>query len=837
MFPCWDEPAMKAFFNISVQHSGRYIVFSNTPIRRVDKDDEHDIHVTYFKTTAAISPSSIMITIINDVVSHPIEFAVSTIWYREEVTDLLHYTRNIIESVRDYLSLTTDVQEKKRRTNLIMIPNNPLKSIGCCGLYLYREQDFTYDEKIHFSGRKIAIAKQLAHNIARRWFLGVVSPSWWTDSWLGEALAVYFSHYTVAKMKQDPMYIHLFVVQTLQPTFRYDVMLQMQSIAETYEDIAEIDANEIDTTFYFHLSNNKGAIFIRMLQNLLGVPNFREVVDRYVSKYKSSSATINDFWKVAQAVYDKSEESDYNIKETMHTWLKGKQYPVLYLKTNFSTSKTIVSASCEDGSNWIIPVTYSKLSTIPHRQTVHVTELKCSISDDLDDVQIDDIIILNHKQVGYYRVNYDNKNWRKISSYLRFDNYTDIHVLNRAAFIDDVYYFMTKDEVEISVFFDIMKYFKRETDFVAWYPMFNILSYLSDYFENTNDRFVTPHILDILSALIKNIGYDEKPDDDDMKKSLRLLAVKWACKLGYQECRKAANSRLDMHIKNPVAYQIVPYWKDWVYCTGMEMVSLDTWHQMLNNGIKNKDLEILMYLTCCNEDSLLLYYLNFLLVYDDLNSMSQKKFLDSDERFRIFNTLLKRHVGKEIVFRFVLQNYKNISLRFGRTLMEILGDAIMNMKYSLEFDMIWEEDRLMELFVVQNLQTSLDSDVDLEFNPIIYKDDSANEIDALLYTRLHHKKGYYRVNYDHRNWYRISSFLQFDNFLQIPVLNRAQLISDAYYFMMKGDINSSIFLNIIQYLKREKDFIAWHPIFNILSYMSKFFEYSDSNLVKVGIYI
>lgn len=49
---------------------------------------------------------------------------------------------------------------------------------------------------------------------------------------------------------------------------------------------------------------------------------------------------------------------------------------------------------------------------------------------------------------------------------------------------------MTVGELEASVFFDIIKYLKRETEFVAWNPMFNILSYMRNYFEFSDDRFV-----------------------------------------------------------------------------------------------------------------------------------------------------------------------------------------------------------------------------------------------------------------------------------------------------------------------------------------------------------
>lgn len=60
------------------------------------------------------------------------------------------------------------------------------------------------------------------------------------------------------QMLQNAMYIHLFVVQTLQPALHYDTELNMQSIAEVVKSTAEINANEIDTILYSRLSYNKG---------------------------------------------------------------------------------------------------------------------------------------------------------------------------------------------------------------------------------------------------------------------------------------------------------------------------------------------------------------------------------------------------------------------------------------------------------------------------------------------------------------------------------------------------------------------------------------------------
>ncbi|XP_032687756.1 glutamyl aminopeptidase-like [Odontomachus brunneus] len=968
VFPCWDEMAMKAFFNISVQHSSHYIVFSNTPIRQLEEKDTDDVHVTHFHPTAAISPSLVMITMINNIINCPIEFAVSYIWHREEVTDSLRYTRSIIEMVKQYLSLTTDVQEKKRKTNFLLIPNSPMKSIGCCGLYLYREQDLTYDEKTDFSGRKIAIARLLAHSISRRWFLGVVSPFWQTDSWLGEALATYFSHYTVAKMLQNAMYIHLYVVQILQPTLHYDTELKMKSIAEMAKSTAEINANEIDMIFYSRLSYNKGSVLIRMLQHFLGVENFRDGIDRYVRKYKSSSATTDDFWQIMQEIFDESGRHNYNIKEMMDTWLTGRQYPVVSFDYNYNISTATISISC-DNDNWIIPVSYT-MSNFASKSTASrstgLEKLKCSQSKIINGFKLEDMIIINRNQVGYYRVNYDNKNWRKISSHLRYNNYTNIHVLNRAAFIDDVYHFMMKGELEVSTFFNIIKYLKREMDFVAWYPMFNILSYMSEFFKQPEHTFVIPHMLDILDALLNNVGYEEDYKDADMMKALRLLGLRWACKLGHAKCQEVANAKLTAHIMDPAAHPILPWWKDWVYCTGIETANLSIWHQVLHTSMRSKDFETLMHLTCSNEAPLLIYYLDFLV------SNNGAKELTDHQRYSIYHAIIKKHAQKDMVLNFIMSKYKEIMSSFDETLTMILGDAIMNLKSSEQFDMIRGNQLFLNLFVVKHLQLALNNEEDLGMIQVIDKFDFLDEIDDLFHNRLYYNKvasllrllhymfpkdfnkgivqyvkegtnnfstimqsfnlthfkdkhslkttmdtwvkekyypelyvhrdyynniatcyyslphsenfkwnmpitsivqsdliyynvsignltinwlkdaqliisdiprndfiivnieqlGYYRVNYNNQNWRRIYSFLNYNNFTLVPVLNRAQLINDAYYFATNGKLDSAIFFRLIEYLKQETDYLAWYPMFNIFLHMSAYLECLEGEFAK-----
>lgn len=58
-------------------------------------------------------------------------------------------------------------------------------------------------------------------------------------------------------------------------------------------------------------------------------------------------------------------------------------------------------------------------------------------------------------------------------------------------------------------------------------------------------------MLNIMGEVLTKIGYDEDPQDDDMRKTLRLLLLNWACKHGHAECRKRAYAKLEAHIEDP----------------------------------------------------------------------------------------------------------------------------------------------------------------------------------------------------------------------------------------------------------------------------------------------
>lgn len=76
---------------------------------------------------------------------------------------------------------------------------------------------------------------------------------------------------------------------------------------------------------------------------------------------------------------------------------------------------------------------------------------------------------------GFYRVNYDPANWLKIADYLDSENYSRVHVLNRAQLVNDAVHLMLADKLDPEIFMSLTRYLRRETDCTVWYTLFLIL--------------------------------------------------------------------------------------------------------------------------------------------------------------------------------------------------------------------------------------------------------------------------------------------------------------------------------------------------------------------------
>ena len=111
----------------------------------------------------------------------------------------------------------------------------------------------------------------------------------------------------------------------------------------------------------------------------------------------------------------------------------------------------------------------------------------------------DQWFIGNIKHTGFYRVNYDEDNWKLLIDQLK-QNYQAIHEINRAALIDDSFNLGRAETIPQTIFLDLIAYLENEDDSIPWTAAFDGLSYIGSMLSSCNDWTFTAYKVILFSV-------------------------------------------------------------------------------------------------------------------------------------------------------------------------------------------------------------------------------------------------------------------------------------------------------------------------------------------------
>ncbi|KAG5321949.1 AMPE aminopeptidase, partial [Pseudoatta argentina] len=447
MFPCWDEPVLKATFNISVIHHQKYMALSNMPIREQFKKD--DFILTHFNTTPIMSTYLVAIVIIS----------------------MLDFTR--VSNADDTINIWC---------------NSSLAS----GIQLAQESGILYDEikQPHYKATETAML--VTHEIIHQWFGNLVTPSWWSYQWLKEGLAMFIQSYILDNFKFGAVgkfQVNLIIMASNQYCLLEDngsmnsVTLKLNN---TFEDGTPF-SNEVYV---------KAPILLRMLHSTITAEVFQKGLIKYLTTYQFNSTTPDDLWSTMQSALDESDvpHEDYKIKEVMDTWMNQDRYPIVNVKKNYETGEVTISQICFQkfhetiNNKWWIPVTFATQSNPNFSNTMPRYWLRPDQNINFT-INSNDWIILNLQQT--------------------------------------------------------------ETDYVAWYPLFRILTRLKKILLLPQLENVKLRMIELFDRLLLKIGYEENPHDDDLTIVTRADVLKFACIFGHVKCKAMATVKLNKHLERP----------------------------------------------------------------------------------------------------------------------------------------------------------------------------------------------------------------------------------------------------------------------------------------------
>lgn len=139
IFPCFDEPDMKATFSISIKHQALYIVLSNMPIEKQSLIDEKGNVWTHFQKTPIMSTYLLGIVLLpHDSIRISNHDGTVNVWCRKNWSKVAKLIHEVTEKIKIQLENYTGIIKPIPKIDHVLISNHSSKSSENWGLIVYK---------------------------------------------------------------------------------------------------------------------------------------------------------------------------------------------------------------------------------------------------------------------------------------------------------------------------------------------------------------------------------------------------------------------------------------------------------------------------------------------------------------------------------------------------------------------------------------------------------------------------------------------------------------------------------------------------------------------------
>uniref|UniRef100_A0A671V0M6 Aminopeptidase n=1 Tax=Sparus aurata TaxID=8175 RepID=A0A671V0M6_SPAAU len=650
-FPCFDEPAMKAIFHITLIHDAGTVALSNESM-----STGHGLQTTVFEPTPKMS-TYLLAFIVSDF-GNVFSSVYFMMWVQVRIfarkpaiaAGQGDYALNITGPILKFFEKYYSSKYPLPKSDQIALPDFNAGAMENWGLITYRETALLYDEEFSSNSNKQRIATIIAHELAHMWFGNLVTLRWWNDLWLNEGFASYVEYLGADEAEPDWNVKDLIVLSDVHRVFAVDALASSHPLSSKEEDIQK--PAQISELFDA-ISYSKGASVLRMLSDFLTEEVFTLGLQTYLERFAFKNTVYTDLWKHLQmAVTANGTKLPDTVHNIMNTWVLQMGFPVVTINTTTGVVSqehflldpdSEVTTPSQFNYQWIVPIKWMKTGIIQTPEWLtekSVQKMKASG---------EDWVLANLNVVGYYRVNYDVNNWRKLLTALS-TNHEAIPVINRAQLVDDAFNLARAKIIPTVLALDTTKYLSREREYMPWDSAIGNLDFFFLMFDRSE---VYGPIQDYLREQVtylfryyKNMTDSwTKVPNGHMDQYNQVNAISLACRTGLEES--------PLHL-------IHPNLRSTVYCNAIAAGGAAEW-EFAWSKFKNATIAIeadkLRYALACTKQP---WLLNRYLEYTLMPEMIRKQDATSTIVYIANNV-----IGQSLAWDFVRARWSYIFSEYG----------------------------------------------------------------------------------------------------------------------------------------------------------------------------
>eukprot|EP01084_Bolivina_argentea_P085967 155396_1 len=353
VFPCFDEPAFKATFQITVCAPSNAIALSNMPIATRKPNEgvtaeciwtspEDGTESTLcddvtFQTTPVMSSYLVALAIggfrrVNTSID-----AVQTVYYPYGFdTKMAEFALTQSERVLSEFNGADgfDIVYTSSgfpKLDSVGVTDFAAGAMENWGLILYRTTRLLVDPELSTQNAKTNQLVTIAHELAHQWFGNLVSPHWWDDLWLSEGFATYMSYYGANLVEPE----YNLNEQKLQEITK--VLLDDASVFTTpVKQEIEGDPTQIRSKFS-SITYQKGMGVLNTIANVVGNDALLDGIIVYLKKYEFKTATSAQLAEVLDTVNEGFPE----VSELMDSFIEQEGFPLIFVETELIDDENI----------------------------------------------------------------------------------------------------------------------------------------------------------------------------------------------------------------------------------------------------------------------------------------------------------------------------------------------------------------------------------------------------------------------------------------------------------------------------------------------------------------
>ena len=317
VFPCFDEPDLKAVFGVTLVVPEGLAAVSNAAVVSEESTGDGRRRVRFADTIP-------MSTYLLAFVVGPLE-ATAAVDVDGVPVRVLHppgkdhlcvYALEVAAFALRWFGAYYAIPYPGDKLDLVALPDFAAGAMENLGCVTFREALLLLDPATATQHEQAVVAEIVAHELAHMWFGDLVTMKWWNGIWLNEAFATFMEVAAVDAFRPAwDRWTHF----GLERSAAFDVDALDSTRPIEYPVVSPDDADGM----FDVLTYQKGASVLRMLEQFLGEDGFREGIRAYLDAHRFGNTETGDLWDAIEGVTGEP------ARRIMDSWIFQGGFPLV----------------------------------------------------------------------------------------------------------------------------------------------------------------------------------------------------------------------------------------------------------------------------------------------------------------------------------------------------------------------------------------------------------------------------------------------------------------------------------------------------------------------------